>query len=332
MSVVSVEACLSVVRKYALDGLVKGGVSLATVYAVARSVAGRGVDPVDVVCAAALDGTGSPVSVEAVAAVRVAVAAVVRVGVVSAGGSVVAGGDSGGDDVAEHEVGGDSAGGLGAVDEDGLVLLGSSVSAGSECGSEGSSDSVVMPASGFLLTGVRTVLTNGGFSVFRPDDGVNRVVDAPQVWECARAPRVRALRQQLRSAGVMIPKSALGDLALASCSAACVPGCYERGRDALRVLEYVGDRALSLADAKRCYAMGIAVGSAQERASSKFSNAALSRAFAASGLVQHCAYPGGVDVGVGRVGAAFVEAIAGVIALHVASPDAVYAYMRLLKL
>jgi len=149
-----------------------------------------------------------------------------------------------------------------------------------------------------------------------------------------RVPRVKEVRDLLKKeANVVLPSGALVELALATCARACVPDAFERGQDRLRSLQVVGDAALAMALVESCYAAGLSVSSVQALKSEKLSNALMSKVCVASGLGRLLVVPSGINIGMSKVGADALEAVAGVVYLYggVGAVKKYGAWMRLWK-
>jgi len=128
-----------------------------------------------------------------------------------------------------------------------------------------------------------------------------------------RNPRVRGLRSWLaRVTGMMLPKQAMYDLALASHARGAVPVGFASGQQQLRMIEVVGDAAVSLVMVMRCYGQGEAINTVQDRRSRELSTANMARVCVDSGLAAHAVFSSGVDPATTKSGADVLEAVAGV--------------------
>jgi len=129
-----------------------------------------------------------------------------------------------------------------------------------------------------------------------------------------------------RACGHKVPKSAMGDLALARYTAATVPAAFLNGRARLKGLAIVGDAALDLALLSLVYRTG----GASERmqcAKEGLTDPVLAAAFASSEFAPLMLVGGGVTLAKSKTGATALEALAGVLALH-CGYDAVSRFLR----
>jgi len=132
-----------------------------------------------------------------------------------------------------------------------------------------------------------------------------------------RSHRVLELKAFVESlCGCRIPKNATYELALAGFTLGTVPTAFADGRARLRILEFIGDAALSVCDAVVCFEQGLTVEEAQRRKSARFSNANLSRVCVDSGLVRHLVVLPGINMRTAKTGANAVEAVVGLVSMR----------------
>jgi len=127
-----------------------------------------------------------------------------------------------------------------------------------------------------------------------------------------------------------LPRSSMGDIALASYAAGAMPHAFERGRERLKVLACLGDAAMLAAAISRLYKSGGSMDSVQNYRTQVLSDVALSKAFSISPLLQEYV-PGAVDVSLAKSGATALEAFAGVLYLH-SGVDAVEQLLQAVRL
>jgi len=124
---------------------------------------------------------------------------------------------------------------------------------------------------------------------------------------------VRAFKKFLEGfVGFVIPKAALGEVALSMYTAATVPSAFTDGRARLKGLAAVGDGALALTYVNAQFGKGTPVASMQEAMNREMPSIKLAQAARGSGLLDHVVFGAGVDP-YSRTGGEAVEAIAGVL-------------------
>lgn len=103
------------------------------------------------------------------------------------------------------------------------------------------------------------------------------------------------------------------DLQLVSRSVGMLSG---RDKDRFRLLELLGDSAITHSLVARVAAAGGSAQDAQEQRTAKTSNVTLSAAFVRNFNLRWFSYPAGVDPATGNVGAKFLEAVVGMVDTH----------------
>lgn len=149
-----------------------------------------------------------------------------------------------------------------------------------------------------------------------------------------RSPEVVAFRETIQlMCGKRLPTSThCGvDLALARYTAATVPDAFVQGRSRLVKLALVGDAAVASAALTVMYRSGRSLEEMQGVKAKGLSDTTMKRKFAGSELAKHVVVGTGIDLAVSKTGATALEAIAGVLHLHVGA-EAVVNYLVALGL
>lgn len=130
-----------------------------------------------------------------------------------------------------------------------------------------------------------------------------------------RTAAARGMRAQLLElSGHRVPKSADRALAIVTRTAGTMPDGIVRGKDELRMLATVGDKALALAYTRRGYRMGHTVEQVQRFIARDQSDGVLARVFSCSALRKFVAFAPGVPEQ-SKVGATALEACVGLLDL-----------------